>query len=39
MTPHQLAPGAELEKALRSGFRVPVYGIGTWGMGGRTRAN
>jgi diketogulonate reductase-like aldo/keto reductase len=28
-----------VEKELRSGFRIPAYGIGTWGMGGRARAD
>jgi len=37
LTPHRLPPGAGLDKELRSGFRMPTYGIGTWGMGGRTR--
>lgn len=39
MTPHRLPPGAGLDKELRSGFSIPTYGIGTWGMGGRTRAD
>jgi diketogulonate reductase-like aldo/keto reductase len=39
LTPHRLTPGAGLDKELRSGFRMPVYGIGTWGMGGRMRVN
>ncbi len=39
MTPHRLAPGEGLEKQLLSGFRMPVYGIGTWRMGGGARVD
>jgi diketogulonate reductase-like aldo/keto reductase len=39
LTPHRLTPGTGEEKALQSGFTMPVYGIGTWRMGGRAKAN
>ena len=32
--PHHLAPGAGLDKHLLSGFSMPIYGLGTWGLGG-----
>ena len=39
LTLNHMAPDPRLEKELQSGFRMPTYGIGTWGMGGRVRAN
>ncbi len=35
MSPFHLAKGEGLFKTLRNGFRIPTYGLGTWGMGGR----
>lgn len=34
MSPFHLPPGEGRVKQLQNGFRMPAYGIGTWGMGG-----
>lgn len=39
MTSYEPLRGTEIDKQLRSGFRMPAYGIGTWRMGGRTAAD
>ncbi len=39
MSPFHLPPGEGRFKQLRTGFRIPTYGIGTWGMGGRGQAD
>lgn len=39
LTTQSLPADAGTEKELGSGFRMPLYGIGTWGMGGRIKAN
>lgn len=37
MSPFHLPAGEGRYKTLRNGFRMPVYGLGTWGMGGWQR--
>jgi diketogulonate reductase-like aldo/keto reductase len=34
VSPHHLQPGEGWFKQLPNGFRIPTYGLGTWGMGG-----
>lgn len=34
VSPFHLPRGEGRSKELRNGFRIPTYGIGTWGMGG-----